>query len=159
MEMPSYINAYLVNLVSGEVIPLITSPQGLSESISANYNEQTIVARSAPMITYTDTGARGVNFNLKVHEDILPKGYNIDSYVNAFKALVYPEYNNGNVTPPSVKLMVGTSVNVIGVPKSVNISWDTIIFRDNRIPMASIDVSITETRKTCPGATTIRNGG
>lgn len=159
MEMPRYFNSYIVNLVTGDTIPLVTAPDSLSENIAANYNEQDILARSAPMISYTSTGARQVSIAIKVHEDILPSGYNIDSYVNALKALPYPEYTGGNVTPPAVKLICGTSLNVIGVPLNVDVTWGTEVFRDNRMPIANISITIKETRSTCPGATTIKNGG
>lgn len=160
MESPRYFSAYIVSLVTGETIPLVTAPESLGESISANYNEQDILARSAPMIAYTSTGARKVTISMKLHEDVLPSGYNINSYINSLKSLVYPEYSgSGNLTPPSAKLMMGTSLNVIGVVNSVEVNWITDVYRDNRIPMASVSLTITETRQSCPGATTIKNGG
>lgn len=159
LEMPSYISSYIINLNSGEAIPLVTAPNSLSEGISNSLNEQDILARSAPIITYTGTGSRQVSMTLKVHEDILPRGYDINSYVNAMKALAYPMYNNNIVSPPNVKLFVGSSLNIIGMCSSVNVTWETTTFRDNKIIIASIEVSIKETRTSCPGTTTIRNGG
>lgn len=159
LGMPDYISAYIINLNTNENIPLVTAPNSLTEGISNSLNEQDILARSAPLITYTGTGSRQVSIALKVHEDVLPEGYDINGYVNALKSLVYPEYTNNIVSPPNVKLFVGTSVSVIGMCASVNVTWETTTFRDNKIIMANIDIAIKETRASCPGTTTIRNGG
>ena len=41
----------------GRLIPIVFSPESLSDTISANFTQTTIPGASAPQITYTATGA------------------------------------------------------------------------------------------------------
>lgn len=145
-----YMYAFINNLLTGETIQLSLSPDSVSESISANVNQEDIVARSAPIITYTSTGARQVTVSFAQTEDTLPDGFNtIDSYVSALKSFVYPGYSNGLVSSPSCQLVIGTSLNVIGICQNVNVSWKPP-YRNNRIQIAQIDITVLETRSSCP---------
>lgn len=145
-----YMYAFINNILTGETIQLSLSPESASESISSNVNQEDIVARSAPIITYTSTGARQVTISFNQTEDTLPSGFNtIDSYVNAIKALAYPTYNNGLVSSPSCQLVIGTSLNVIGICQNVGVNWKPP-YRNNRMQIAQIDITILETRSSCP---------
>lgn len=145
-----YMYAFINNLLTGRTIQLSLSPNSASESINVNLNSEDIVARSAPIITYTGTGARNVQISFSQSEDTLPEGFNtIDDYVNSIKSLAYPVYNNGVVSPPSCQLVIGTSLNIIGSCQNVNVNWKPP-YRNNRMQIADIDISFLETRSSCP---------
>lgn len=145
-----YMYAFINNLLTGETIQLSLSPDSVSESINTNLNQEDIVARSAPIITYTGTGARQITVSFAQTEDTLPNGFNtIDSYVNAIKSFSYPNYSNGLVSSPSCQLVIGTSLNVIGICQNVQVTWKPP-YRNNRMQIAQIDITILETRSSCP---------
>ena len=56
----------------GAKIPLLFSPNSLSDNVAANFNQQSIPGGSAPVITYSGTGARTVSLDFFVPIDYLP---------------------------------------------------------------------------------------
>ena len=149
-DAPSYMNCFISNLLTGALIPINLAPDSVGETITGNFNSEDIVARSAPIITYNSTGARTVQITITQTEDTLPTGFNsLVDYVDKVKALVYPNYNNNLVVPPSSQLVLGDSVNLIGVVTNVSVNW-LGPYRDNKMQIAKIDLSFTETRSSCP---------
>lgn len=147
---PSYMNCFITNLITGKVIPINLAPDSLGETITGNFNSEEIVARSAPIVTYTNTGARTVQVSLTQTEDTLPNDYDdINKYIDALKALVYPNYSNNLVVPPSSQLVIGETLNIIGVVTNVSVNWQGP-YRENKMQIAKIDLSYTETRSSCP---------
>ena len=56
----------------GRRIPLLFSPSSISDGISASFNQESIPGGSAPVITYSSTGARTVSIDFFVPIDYLP---------------------------------------------------------------------------------------
>lgn len=123
---------YIENLIlketdSGHRIPILFNPNSISDSISASYNQQAIPGGSAPVITYTGTGARMVSIEFSVPIHYLPPNTQFkdtEEYLNALRALVYPKYKNSLITPPNCKLHL-TNLELEGVCTQCNISYDT----------------------------------
>ena len=109
----------------GAKIPLLFSPNSLSDNLAASFNQQAIPGGSAPVITYSGTGARTVSMDFFVPLDYLPPNTdfeNTEEYLNAFRALVYPRYIGSVVTPPSCILHL-TNIVVEGVCTQCNINY------------------------------------
>lgn len=111
----------------GAKIPLLFSPNSLSDNVAANFNQQSIPGGSAPVITYSGTGARTVSLDFFVPIDYLPPNTdfnNTEEYLNALRALVYPRYIDTTVTPPNCTLHL-TNITLDGVCTQCNISYKT----------------------------------
>lgn len=153
------INKNLSSNSTGYLVPILFSPDNYSENLSSTYDQQNIPGRSAPVISYSYTGARQVNVSFNVYADHLPQGYyNLSTYINAIKALEYPNYSNGIVTAPSSQLnLPGLSID--GVCSSVSIEYKTDRFKNNSPTAAVISLTFIEVLETIKGAINIINGG
>ena len=121
---PGNFNCYIKNNLSGDIIPFIFTPDSISDTLSASFSEEAIPGASAPVITYSGTGARKVSITILVPIDYLPSGYqNTEDYINAFRRLVYPNYKGGdNIQPPSCTLHL-TNLIMYGACTGVNIDY------------------------------------
>lgn len=111
----------------GTKIPLLFSPSSISDSLSASFNQQAIPGGSAPVITYSGTGARTVAIDFAVPIDYLPPNTNFkdtEEYLNALRALVYPRYNGTKIEPPACTLHL-TNLVIDGVCTQCNINYKT----------------------------------
>ena len=149
----SYIIVYNVNGNTLK-IPIVLSPNNVSESISASYDQQTAAGRSAPIISYSNTGARNLNFSMRVSIDMLPKGYgkDIDKYIDSLKSMLYPDYTRpgGIIRPPHCKVVIG-SIVLDGVCTSFNVSYQNVYAKRGQFMVADVDLSFTETLDGAPG--------
>ena len=150
----SYILVYNVANMNTFKIPIVLSPSNVSESISATYDSQTAPGRSAPVISYSSTGARTLSFSMRVSMDMLPKGYgkNIDLYINSLKSLLYPDYSvsGGVIRPPHCKVVIG-SISIDGVCTSFSATYNNVFAKRGQFMVADVDLGFTEVLKKAPG--------
>lgn len=94
------------NKLTGTYIPFVSMPRNTSESISANFAQQDIAGASIPRIVYTSTSAKTISLSLEnLNESYLPSGFsNLQQYVRAFQALLYPTYGSNLVNSPDLTL-------------------------------------------------------
>lgn len=132
MMNPDWVSAYIASTSSGiaeGVLPLPTIPQSVSESVQLNTAEQAIVARSAPIISYVNTGARTVSFQIALADDYMPtrgKGgtqYTLHEYIDTLKSLEYPNYKSNEIVVPQVILKIA-NVKLKGICTSVQVTWN-----------------------------------
>ena len=128
----------------GRDILFTMSPTTLSDSISANYNQTPIPGASSPVVTFSNTGARQVNISFEVTIDYLPPGYNdTEEYLNAFRALVYPDFNGNIVKTPNCILNM-PNLTIDGCCASCNIEYKTERYGQDGAMGASVSLSILE---------------
>ena len=160
-KMSNWITASIVNTVLGTSIPIPTMPSSVSESFSLNTNEQQIVARWAPIVSYASTGARNVTLSFSVFDEYLPSGYsNIADYVNNLKALEYPNYRENEVVVPQCVLTMA-NLKLTGIVTSVSISWGGKI--SGAVPggtftIANISLQFKEVSNSVKGAIQVKGG-
>lgn len=169
MNNPDWFSAYIASTssqISEGVLPLPTIPQSVAESVSLNTYEQQIIARSAPVISYTSTNARTVNFTISVADDYMPtKGssgtqYTIDEYVNALKSLEYPRYTSNEVIVPQCILKLG-NIKLKGIITSVSITWNgplSNIMAGGCFSRADIALQFKEVSNVVKGSISIKGG-
>ena len=150
--------SYIKNNITGKLIPLPVMPEGISESVTANYSTQDIVGASAPRILYSNTSAPTISISLRnLTEDYLASGFDsLRQYVQAIQALTYPMYYSGTVSSPEVSVKLG-NFSFIGVTNSVNVSWGNTV-KNGEIMSCSVDIQITRIRESVMGATYIESG-
>ena len=121
-------DCYIINKALGDMkIPILFSPNSISDTIGATFNQQAIPGGSAPQITYSNTGARTVSIDFFVPIDYLPPNTqftNTEEYLNALRALVYPKYVGAKVNTPNCSLHL-TNITLDGVCTQCNISYKT----------------------------------
>ncbi len=119
-------DCYIINKALGDMkIPILFSPNSISDNVGASFNQQAIPGGSAPAITYSNTGARTVSIDFFVPIDYLPPGTqfeNTEEYLNALRALVYPKYIGAKVKSPNCSLHL-TNITLDGVCTQCNISY------------------------------------
>lgn len=153
----SYIrNKALPNNSKGYIIPIIFAPDSASESLSANYDQQNIPGRSAPIVSYSYTSARQVSIAFQVPADCVPEGYNsIRDYIKAIKALEYPNYDGtGIIKSPNCELVLPNLI-INGVCTSISIEYKTDRYTSNNDTSASISLTILEVCDTIKGSINI----
>ena len=147
-------DCYIYNALVGKIIPFIFSPSSLSDSLSVSLGMEQIPGASAPVITYSGTGARKVSLSILVSIDYVPLGFNnTEDYINAFRELVYPIYGNRhNVITPRATLHL-TNLEIQGVCDSVNVTYkvgeDGRYGKDGAVA-AEVALTFTEVRNSSP---------
>lgn len=157
---PPRFNAMIICQTVGayKEIPINVMPNGISENVAANFNQQDIIGASVPRVVYSSTGAKQISFTLdNLTEDYMPQGYNLRSYVSALQSLVYPTYSGEIVNPPRVHLILGNK-SYNAVCTNVSVSWGDLV-KNNDIIRANVDLSFIAIRNDVPGATYIQQGG
>lgn len=151
--------AYIKNNLTNTKIRFTVMPQGLNETITANFTQQDIVGASRPRIVYNSTSAKTMNLSLQnLTEDYVAKGFSsLYEYVRALQALAYPEYKSGVVKSPDLTLVLGDR-SMSCVCTSVSVSWGNLV-KDQQILSCSVDLSLLMTRDNIPGATHIMEKG
>lgn len=143
---------------AGYRIPIYFTPDSMSESISATYDQQTIAGRSAPVITYTATGARQVSISYIVSPDYLPSGFaSVKSYLTAVKALEYPRYDNSLVVTPNCSLHL-PGLDLDGVCNSVSIDYKVDRYTRNSSMAATVSLTFLEVQDYLQGSVNVING-
>ena len=52
-------------------------PEEVQESINANWEEQSVIGRSAPLSAYSNTSLKSVSFSMDLHRDFLTGSYSL----------------------------------------------------------------------------------
>lgn len=159
-QFSAYILNYTLSSSSvGYRIPLLWSPTSISESVSATFDQQAIGGRSAPIITYSNTGARQVSLAFTVTSDYIPASgsfTSLDQYIRALKALVYPSYSGSIVNSPNCLLHL-PNLEINGVCSSVNIDYKTDRYTRDGRTAAEISLTFIEVLDTVKGSINIIN--
>lgn len=156
---PAYILNKTIDVnTKGYQIPILWSPTSVSESVNASFDQQNIPGRSAPVISYSYTGARQVSISFTVTADYLPPGFSsVADYCNCIKALEYPKYEAAVVTSPNSSLHL-PNVDVDGVCSSVAIEYKTDRYTRDRGQSAEISLTFLEVMESIKGSINIITG-
>lgn len=157
---PAYILNKAIDVnVKGYQIPILWSPTSVSESVNASFDQQNIPGRSAPVISYSYTGARQVSISFTVTADYLPPGFSsVADYCNCIKALEYPKYEGQIVTSPNSSLHL-PNIDIDGVCSSVAIEYKTDRYTRDRGQSAEVSMTFLEVMESIKGSINIITGG
>lgn len=162
--------SYIINAATDTWIPLPIVPESLSKAVSAQWNDTTVIGRSAAYRSYTGTSNRTVNFTLKFHMDFLEQLSNEDidltMIVNYLESLCYPEYTKSALKPPVCIIKIADLIKMRGTVDSVNINYQLPIKKlvkgnyKNKLMYSQCDVGIqfTEVPIKAPKASGIAAG-
>lgn len=135
-------------------------PESVSDSMSSTFGSATALGRTAPVYTYSSSGPRQVQINLRLHRDMmddvnigvsnvpLKEGEDyMDSLIKALQSISVPRYNLSNkaVEPPLVALRLGNEVFIKGIVNgSIGITYELPIMRNNKYARVSLAINISE---------------
>lgn len=175
MSNPDWATAYIASVssnIADGVLPLPSMPQSVSENLSLSTYDQAIVARWAPIISYTSTNARTISFTFGITDDYMPyyesqkRAYTIQEYINALKSLEYPRYvsnsktNSSEVVPPQCILKLA-NIKAKGIVTSVSVNWNGPLsnaIAGGTYSRADISIQFKEISNAVKGAIDIKNG-
>lgn len=152
----NYIYLYHTN----QFILLPTYPESISDSLSANFSSQSLLARSAPIYSYSNSGPRSLRISLHLHRDMMwDLNYNvsnlnleigedyIDTLIKQIQSVALPRYAAATkmVDPPMVAIRFGNEIYIKGVVTGgVTIEYSGPIGSDNKYKDINITFDVHE---------------
>ena len=134
------IECYIINLNTGTKIEFGIAPENVSDSNSAQYEDEQTRGRSSPFKGYVGSGPRDMNFTINLCQDYCPMG--IVQTERLMRALVYP-HKSSVLKSPKCLFHLGDFINVVGVPMSVNSEWRKP-FKDGVYSFCDVSFSLNE---------------
>lgn len=129
-----------------EFIIIPVYPEHLDDTSSVAFAPSTILARSAPIFSYSNSGPRSVGFSFKFHREMMKEiNYKksnakvtltddyVDTLIKYLQAAAYPKYSATEkmVDPPLVTVRIGDEIYIKGVVSgNVTTSYDLPIITD-----------------------------
>jgi hypothetical protein len=132
-------------------------PDTVSDSMQSTFSESTALGRSAPVYTFSSSGPRTVQINLKFHRDmfeemqsnVTPKTGEdkAESFIHALQAIAVPKYNLSNkaIEPPLVAVRLGREVFIKGVVTSgISVTFGKPILVNEKYATMEVSFTIAE---------------
>lgn len=113
---------------TGKTIIIPVDPESPSDGMQAGWASSTPLSRSAPIYSYQNSGPRSVQFQFKLHRDLV-KQFNpdwgedpVDELITNIEACVLPTYKEAGkiVNPPVVSVKLRDEIYIKGVISSVS---------------------------------------
>lgn len=136
------------------------TPDSISDSMSSTFGETSALGRSAPVYTYSRSGPRTVQINLKLHRDMMDQvniGVSnvelgigedyVDNLIKALQSISLPKYNLSNkaVEPPLVALRLSNEVFIKGVVNNtIGLEYKLPILANGKYAQVSLQLTISE---------------
>ena len=149
------IECYIINRLTGTKIIFGISPEEITESVSAQFDEADVRGRSSPFKQYSQSGPKSVSFTISLYADYCPMG--IAQTVSAIKALVYPQYSDVIEAPHSY-FKLGKFIAIDGIVSSVSVTWKKP-FRDGYYLFADVSIDMDEVRSVAQSAKEVESSG
>lgn len=141
-NVDNYIYAYHLN----KFLVLPCYPESIEDILQARFASTEVLARSAPIQSYANSGPRTVSFSFELHRDLMnqvnygknnliePENKNddyLDVLVNCVQALSVPEYTDATkmVNPPMVAIKIGDQIFCKGIMQTANITYKVPIIQ------------------------------
>jgi len=135
-------------------------PETISDSMGSTFGETSALGRSAPVFTYSKSGPRTVQIELKFHRDLMDdvnlgvsnatllegEDY-MDNLVKALQSIAVPRYNLSNkaVEPPLVALRLSNQVFIKGIVNSpIAITYKLPLLANGKYAQISMSLTVTE---------------
>ena len=136
------------------------SPESITDTMTSNFQSTNALGRSAPVFTYSYSGPRTVQINLKLHRDMMDEvnigvssaslGYGddyVDSLIRALQSIAVPKYNLSNkaVEPPLVALRLSNEVFIKGIVNGdIGLTYQLPILSNGKYAQVELSLTITE---------------
>lgn len=158
--MAVILDSYIYFYHTDNYIILPAIPESVTDSLQANFSTTSLLSRSAPIYTYSNSGPRTVQVSITLHRDMMQdsnygkSNFNIelgDDYVDTLikqvQAVALPRYDSETrlVDPPIVALRLGSEIFVKGVVTGgLTVNYSGPIRRDRKYALVTIGFTINE---------------
>ena len=161
---------YIYQLDKYVIIPVY--PETLQDTLGSTFSTENVLARTAPIFTYSSSGPRSIQINLPLHRDMmndinydntafiddvnaeLGNDY-IDTLIRYLQAMALPSYNavdlatdtyNSMINPPLIACKFGNSVFIKGIVEGdVSVEYTGPISKDGKYMQVSVSFTVKET--------------
>lgn len=158
----SMIDNYVYLYHTGTLIAIPTFPEQIDDSMGTAYNSTSLLSRSAPIFSYSNSGPRSMQISLHLHRDMMDEIntnsslLNIDNLssvdyldrlIRELQSAALPKYSTAEkmVNPPLVAVRFGEDIFCKGViDGGVSVSYSGPILSTNKYAEVSINFSIKE---------------
>ena len=139
---------------------LPSCPETIADSMASTFGETSALGRSAPVYTYSKSGPRTVQIELKFHRDmmddinygvsnaVLRNGEDyIDNLVHALQAIAVPKYNLSNkaIEPPLVALRLSNEVFIKGIVNGpIALTYALPLLSNGKYAEIHLSITVTE---------------
>lgn len=149
-------------IIGNTLIYMPCWPESVQDGASAEYDQPTVLGRSAPYVIYTRTGERSIDFTFKLHREMLDtpvamltediiknpnsvasRANEIDTIVRLIESAVYPNYD-GTVAAVRTQVKIGNTLYISGVMTSQSVNWYGPIGTDHKYKQCDINFSVLE---------------
>ena len=149
---------YLYHTDTFIVIPAY--PENFTDSMSVEFNNETPLMRSAPIVSYSNSGPRQIRVSLQMHREMMYQiNYGVsnakvelhddyvDELIKQIQAAVLPKYSASSkmVDPPLVAIRFGNEIFCKGViTGSVDVSYDVPILQNGKYASVGLEFTVQE---------------
>lgn len=136
-------------------------PEEIDDSMQSTFAATNALGRSAPVMTYSNSGPRSVTVTLNLHRDLMDdinEGYSnsklqgigegyVENLLHAIQAIALPKYNLNNkaVEPPLIAIRFVDQIFIKGVVNGqVSVKYKKPILSNNRYAQISISFTVSE---------------
>lgn len=149
---------YLYHLDKFVILP--SYPESVTDSLSATFQETSILARSAPIYTYSYSGPRTVQFDFTFHRDMMTQiNYGVsnlnvdigddyvDTIIKQLQTVALPRYDASikMVNPPMVAVRLGNEIFIKGVVNSgITVTYNLPIQSDGKYALVQVRFTVSE---------------
>ena len=135
-------------------------PEQVTDTLPVSFQQQTPLARTAPIYSYSNSGPRTMQISLRLHRDMMWQvNYGIsnidatidedyvDIAIKQLQAATLPRYNSGTklVDPPIVAVRLGDDIFIRGVLSGpLTESYQVPILKSGKYAIVDISFNITE---------------
>jgi len=135
-------------------------PDSISDTMRSTFGETQALGRSAPVYTFSNAGPRQVQFQIKLHRDMMDdvnmnwsnaaledgEDY-LDALIRALQSIAVPKYNLSNkaVEPPLIAIKIGDEVFCKGILSSeIGLTKEKPILSNNKYAQCSLSITVSE---------------
>ena len=149
---------YLYHTDTFIVIPAY--PENFTDSMSVEFSNETPLMRSAPIVSYSNSGPRQIRVSLQMHREMMYQiNYGVsnakvelhddyvDELIKQIQAAVLPKYSASSkmVDPPLVAIRFGNEIFCKGViTGSVDVSYDVPVLQNGKYASVGLEFTIQE---------------
>lgn len=165
------IDNYIYMYHTQTLIILPTYPESITDSMSVGFQDTSILARSAPIYSYSGSGPRSLDISLHLHRDMMndvntttSKFYSrfkdptdskknlldedyVDLLIKQLQAMALPKYavSEKMVDPPVIAFRLGDEIFCKGVVNgAVSVQYSGPILRTNKYAEVTINFTLHE---------------
>lgn len=154
------LNNYIYLYHLDEYLFIPTFPDSITDTMTSSFEQTNALSRSAPVLSYKNSGPRQVQLTLNLHRDMLYdmnlNNYNfkldigedyIDTLINKLQSIALPKYTSSSksVKPPMIAVRFGNEIFIKGVVSgSVSVTYTKPILSNGKYAQVSIAFTVTE---------------